>query len=948
MTSLFDNQFSTITTPFGFDSVSVGAGDTLEVAPLALDTASLADSGVGTHGSAAAVLANHKAYPWQEVEGARLRWKDVQPARYDQFVVPTALDALLDNAKAQTLAGNPYKVIIHLSCGADAPVGPAGADWMTGTASGANNSKPVNCASTVSVDINVSPSVALNIPLPWSDNHRYHYARLIDWLEGTYLSGGAGGLTPAGTRRSDYVMFVAVSFAGVSDGEMTIGYGPHAKFPRSGSVTVDGHTYTSTSQGYIDDVNRTSWRKHVVPTSIRTGSQAGVDDWLRGRYEGAWDWAIGYHMDNLSADSGVTYGSLFADGWAAARSLARKWVRLHGRSKLVSLCANLRVNPPNKANGSPNWAAPKSAWTYALATPYGAGLMALVQSRVPDGTLAKAGFITSDAKNESGGYGCPPADFPYACTDAYQHYGAQFIETYQAVFTDTTYGTGNRRFARETLTPALAANADLVTASAPAGFDNALHALVPTTPAAGAYGTTAFTDVADVFYLLECAFLYTPSAQTLLRSLTSSSDGVLDVVLNPDSTVSALWDGVEVWQSTDLVIDFDTLEVHHVLAGAGGSGFEMRLNGQGMVSSLALDSSGAANAGRLGALDAQPAEVKFTRFAADDAAWVGPAAAPNLTPPTVTIDPLPAEVTVDQVTVTAHASEPIDGLSSVVVSVNDGPAQQMLYSGSGDTYTAVVDLQGSAGQVVSNIIAVTATDSGPVPAITTVTASVDVALPATSGIGGTVAFTRTLLLGVGQFAAMHDRWIAMGHFLEGVAPPEDTAENTGDVTAALSVNPDLGAMTATVSAGWAFVEGDDNLNQGMYADYNDGDVVVTQTAGAPAAGTQRVDVLVAFINDSEHTIRTPADGMAFGFATGQAGAGASLADKSTWPALPPSSVPLCVLLADSGGYSDSIDCRKAYGPALWGEDGNRYRLGVTPDGLLGVERIAPWPDWVAA
>lgn len=946
--TVFDDVFPSLFSPFGFDSVSVGAGDTMEVAPLDLDTPSAAWSGAGIRGATASA-ATHNSYPFQQVEGVLVKWRAIQPTRYDQFTIPAGLDACFDDAKADTLAGSPYKLILRISCGTDAPVGPSGASWMVGGPSAANNSKPVEVVNAVSTDVNSGSPSSENIPVPWSANHRYHYARLIDWLDAVYLHPtDPSGLTAGGTRRSDYVFFVPVAFATESGTEMPLGYGPHAQFPSSGSVTVDGHTYTSTSKGYIDVVNRASWAKHV-PSTVRSAGQAAINTWLRARYKDGWDWSIQYHMDNLSAESCVAWGGIFADNYTAARALIDKFIPLYGRSKLWSMQTNLRINPPKKLDGSPDWNAPKFEWSYMLWSLLAAGLMSHIQSLAPAGTRAKLGFQTAGATNSSGGYGMPPGDYPWATQDALD-YGAMFIETYSGVFSNATYGPSNRTYTRDELQPALADNAALVTAAAPSGFDNALHIVVPTAPTAGSYGSIGFSDAPDFWYLVDLASVYTPGGQRLLQSLTSSSDGVLEVTINPDSTLTVEWDGVEVHTSIDVVTDFDTLEVHHICNGAGGSGFEIRLNGVQIVIIDNLDSTGSVNSARLGAPDAQPAELQITRFAGDDSFWVGDLAQPNATPPVVTIAALPTQVNNLTLVVTATVTEPVDGIADVEVSVNDGPTTQMLFTGVPDQYAATIQLQGTAGALVTNVISVIATDSNPLPATTEATASLVVALSSTSGIGGTVAFTRTLLLGTGQFAAMHDRWIAMGHFLEGVAPPEAAGENTGDVTAALVVTPDLGAMTATVSAGWAFIEGDNNQNQGMYADYNDGDVVVTQTDGAPAAGTQRVDVLVAFLNDSEHTIETVGgvDAVAFGYATGQAGAGSSLEDKDTWPDLPPTALPLCVLLADDSGFIDSIDCRKAYGPALWGEDGNRYRVGIRPDGLLGTEQVKVWPDWVTS
>lgn len=948
--TIFDEDFTiNDTAPFGFDSVVTSAGATEEVIPLGAETTpSGAWSGTALRGGSQSTISLHRSYPWMPILGVIANWKAVQPVSYSAYVWPVWFDEAIEDAALADAAGHPYKISLRVMMGANAPVGPTGANWMIGGLKAVNNNRPVEVVNTVGNDSNAGAPTVINIPVPWDVNYRYHFENLLAYLE-TQLSGvtAAGATTTGGVNRADYVFMLAVAFATEMGSEMSIGYGPHQLVPTSGTLVVDGNTYTGTSRGYHDVINKASWAKHV-PSAIRLQGAAAIQTWLQGQYKNGWDYSIQKYMDVVaSVDSSVAWAGLFSDGARAATALVKKYIPIYGRSKLVSLETNLGIMPPNNADPLTT-TIDRSQWSYADWSQACADLMLLVKAQTPAGTLPKMGFQTKGNKNSSGGYGCPPRDFHYAARDAYEHYGSQFIETYTAVFTDSQYGSANRTFAQNELDPALAVNAALVTTAAPVGGDNVFHVALPTAPAGAAYGLITFTDAADFWYLLDIS-AYTLTVLTqILESFITGTTGALGFALDETGHPAILWDGATVWSDSTLTVSpGDEVEVRHFVNGAA-SGFELRIN-QTLVVSVDNQTSDSAgiNSVRIGLPEQIEGDVKISRVAGDDVTWVaGASTPPPGDPPSLTVSTLPPSITTTQIQVTALADSSV-GIASVTVSVNDGSAQLLSETATPGQYRGTVTgLSGdSSGASVQNLLTITATDASDAALQTIIDASVAVVLPPSSG-GGSVAFTKTLYLGTGQFAAMHDRFMTLGHFVEGVAPDVDT-DNLGDVTAALLVSANGSDSTAVdIAAGWALVQGDDTDFQGMYADFNDASATLVSGSGAPTAGNQRVDIVRAFINDSEHTTRTPADVMQFGFTAGSPSAGASLTDKGTWPDLPASSLPLALVLWDSTGITGVLDVRKAYGPGIWAADGSRYRLAVTDDKLLGLEQVQPWPNWV--
>ena len=199
-----------------------------------------------------------------------------------------------------------------------------------------------------------------------------------------------------------------------------------------------------------------------------------------------------------------------------------------------------------------------------------------------------------------------------------------------------------------------------------------------------------------------------------------------------------------------------------------------------------------------------------------------------------------------------------------------------------------------------------------------------------------MAFTGTTWIGTQDYTAQQDRMFAMGlFFCEGVLAA--IGENP---QLALLVSPGSG-LSVNIGPGWGIIRGDDIKNQGMYADYNEGSILnFSNPYGAPA-GAPRVDFVCAQVRDSEATPgASGADQMAPTWVRGTEEPGADPADPSFWPSLPATSLLLATVVIAPGQSTirstDVQDQRTLAGPMIWGEDGNRYRLGIDDNGNLGT------------
>lgn len=174
--------------------------------------------------------------------------------------------------------------------------------------------------------------------------------------------------------------------------------------------------------------------------------------------------------------------------------------------------------------------------------------------------------------------------------------------------------------------------------------------------------------------------------------------------------------------------------------------------------------------------------------------------------------------------------------------------------------------------------------------------------------------------------------------IQGVTPGR-----SGNAQTALQV---VGNSTSNVSItlGAALIQGTDDVAQGMYAIVQNTAYSLPVTAGD--ATNPRVDAVYVQYNDSYYTGRSPADNFQFVYATGTPTAGATISNLNGKPDL--SSVKSYVLLAytlvaagstvvTAGNVSDQ---RILSGPAIWGEDGHRYRIAVDSTGNLFLGQVS--------
>jgi hypothetical protein len=170
--------------------------------------------------------------------------------------------------------------------------------------------------------------------------------------------------------------------------------------------------------------------------------------------------------------------------------------------------------------------------------------------------------------------------------------------------------------------------------------------------------------------------------------------------------------------------------------------------------------------------------------------------------------------------------------------------------------------------------------------------------------------------------------------IEGVSPGY-----SGNPQTSLAVS--ASGWNASIAAGYALVQGDDAVDQGMYVHRQAAAYTLPFNPQAPV-GNPRVDAVVLRYNDSNFTSRLPARGT-FEQVVGTPTAGATMTNLLGAAAIPVSALLLAwveVRVGDGGLVAGQIrDMRKVAGPGIWGEDGYRYRLGIGPTGALGTERV---------
>jgi hypothetical protein len=211
------------------------------------------------------------------------------------------------------------------------------------------------------------------------------------------------------------------------------------------------------------------------------------------------------------------------------------------------------------------------------------------------------------------------------------------------------------------------------------------------------------------------------------------------------------------------------------------------------------------------------------------------------------------------------------------------------------------------------------------------------------GVDATIAgFSRTAYTAEGTDGAVRAYSPRDDRMFGGLVVAEGVLPAVGDSAAqALRVSATSPtSMAVTITPGFAIIQGDDIENEGIYEDYNPADYVLPNTLGAPPSGN-RIDMVVARVNSSDATTRTPKDQIFFAWVNGTPSASANLTNKLNVGQIPPSAILLAYVQVRQGAgviqASDIEDARRVAGPMIHGEDGNRYRLGVTAAGVLGVE-----------
>lgn len=199
-----------------------------------------------------------------------------------------------------------------------------------------------------------------------------------------------------------------------------------------------------------------------------------------------------------------------------------------------------------------------------------------------------------------------------------------------------------------------------------------------------------------------------------------------------------------------------------------------------------------------------------------------------------------------------------------------------------------------------------------------------------------MAFQQTSYIGSGSYSAQKDRAIMM-EFLR----TEGVLRSTDGLVTQRGGGPN---QSVDVAVGYFFVQGDDELFQGMYASYNDAIINKSYGVGFTPTTYPRVDSIVARFYDSESGIvGTPQDQMFIDILMGAETNGASTSNIVGAATLPPTAALLAYAVIPVGvgsvlnGYI--VDKRRLSQPKIYGEDGNVYRLGIDASGLLGTEIV---------
>lgn len=236
----------------------------------------------------------------------------------------TGLAASIQAAADSQLTADPWRLIFRIEMGFAAPA------WIFTT-----SVQP--CTEWFLVDpANTSPGATLhNNHVPafldgtgaYEPNLLAHQNRMLKAIN-AYLNQPDGH----GNKLGDWVYFMAVAGPTAQPGtEMTTQNGVSTALP--GGFHYDGPSAYAAGQTTYRGINSNQW------LNIQSNS-ATRQTWIKN----AWITAIGAHMTNLTAcRSSVALGSIFADGWGGAKSIATVQGAQYG-DRLVFMTTSLQTD----------------------------------------------------------------------------------------------------------------------------------------------------------------------------------------------------------------------------------------------------------------------------------------------------------------------------------------------------------------------------------------------------------------------------------------------------------------------------------------------------------------------------------------------------------------------------------------------------------------------------
>jgi hypothetical protein len=312
-------------------------------------------------------------YPSLKLVSVELHWDTFEPA--EGVFEWGRLDESLRDARDRG-----YKLILRVLCGFRAPA------WIYRDAD-----NPVTPVDAIPTDDGWPLKTGIRIPLPWDADLAVHYRGMIEALQAKLeQADGAGGTW------ADHVLFAPVAMPTIMGSEMPIGFGHGAWTGTFGGVTK---TWPRA------ETNRGVWLRHAPSGATDAERIKAIQTAMRD----AWVRAIDVQMDALtSVPSAVSFGFLFADGYAGAQWIAEHVVPRHG-GRLWAMTTNLQ--PKLRPGGA---LGPWSEWC-----------------TVCDRAIrtAQAGGATIGFQTERGVVNNSASRIRFAVDDALARYRIRFLET---------------------------------------------------------------------------------------------------------------------------------------------------------------------------------------------------------------------------------------------------------------------------------------------------------------------------------------------------------------------------------------------------------------------------------------------------------------------------------------------------------------------------------------